>query len=197
MTMLRLFVGLALPQSYQQGLADLRRTWQPRLGPLLNWVRDGNCHVTLRFLGNVQEQFLGELKQSLDEVVFSPFTAQAKGCGTFPLRGRPRVLWLGMDRGAEQMAALAASVDRTLEPLGFAPQDRPFHAHLTLARIKPVGRAMQGDGGEGHPWPEVIARIASRPWEAFEVQRFTLWKSVLGPGGPSYTALADFGATSL
>ncbi|MBU1003893.1 MAG: RNA 2',3'-cyclic phosphodiesterase [Proteobacteria bacterium] len=195
--MLRLFTGLALPQGYQDGLAQLRRTWQPQLGPLLKLVRDGNWHVTLKYLGSVAEQDLDGVKQALAGVRFEPFTAQAGGCGTFPPRGWPRVLWVGMERGAQEMAALAASVDRALEPLGYAPQDRPFHAHLTLARINPPGRTKSAEHTQGDSWPEVIARIATRQWEAFEVQGFTLWRSVLGPGGPRYTSLVDYGATSL
>jgi len=202
---IRLFTALMLPASYQEGLGELAREWKPRLDLPSSWTRPGNWHSTLKFLGNVDEAALPRLRAALEQVVFAPFNMQAGGCGVFPPRGKPRVLWVGVVSGADETAALAEGVNRALEPLGFAPEERVFRPHLTLARLKP-GRAAEAkrrpDASAGPhekriPCSQVVEGIAARPWEAFTVRRFTLYKSVLGPDGPRYTALADFGATSM
>lgn len=145
----RCFVGLPLPQEWQDRLAVLRdhlpapgRTpaddRQPALADLLRrlrWTHPGNWHLTLRFLGNVPAPRIPELATALAQVAFAPFTLAVGRAGAFPARGAPRVVWLGLARGAKECASLAASVDAVLAPLGFAPESRPFAPHLTLARV--------------------------------------------------------------
>ncbi|BBD09725.1 RNA 2',3'-cyclic phosphodiesterase [Desulfovibrio ferrophilus] len=193
----RLFVGVALPALYQDGLAKVSSTWSPRLKSKVTWTRPANAHLTLKFLGNVAPSALDDVKHALTGVEFAPFVLQAGGCGAFPAKGRPAVLWLGLERGAEKLAKLAASVDQTLKPLGFAPEGKPFHPHLTLLRVRLDKKASQTREARSDPWPEMMEGIARERWEAFALERFTLFRSVLGPDGPRYTALVDFGATSL
>lgn len=188
MAALRLFVAFGLPASYQDRLGELAEAWRGRLRSRTSWTRPGNWHLTLKFLGDVEEQRLAEVRGALEGVAFAPITARAGGAGTFPPRGAPRVLWVGLEEGAAEIAALATAVDRALEPLGFAPETRPFRPHLTLARVRRAER---------DPWPEMVGELARTSWAGFSVNGFTLWRSVLGPTGPKYTALADFGATSV
>lgn len=204
---LRLFVGLMLPDAYQQGLESIRETWEGRLPARAAWTRPGNWHVTLKFLGNVEQDAVPDVEQALAQVPFAPFTLKAGGCGVFPQRGRPRVLWVGVTRGSRELAALADGVDHALEALGFALRDRELRPHLTLARMKyprkkDRGRERGAQKRGQEPvsragWPEVGEAVAKQRWDPVEVAQFTLFKSVLGPDGPRYTALADIGATSL
>ncbi len=145
----RCFVGLPLPREWQDRLAVLRvhlhapdRTpsddRQPALADLLcrlRWTHPGNWHLTLRFLGNVPTLRIPELTTVLAQVAFAPFTLAVGRAGAFPARGTPRVVWLGLARGGKECASLARAVNAALAPLGFAPEERPFAPHLTLARV--------------------------------------------------------------
>lgn len=191
---IRAFVALPLPQAYQDGLAAVQRDWERRLRSKLAWTRPGNWHLTLKFLGDVDEARLPALAAALGGVRWAGFTAQGAGGGFFPprpapaARGRrwqPRVLWAGLVRGAAEATALASAIEKALLPLGFPAEERLFSPHLTLARIK---------WSEPDPWDEVISDLAGRPWPEFPAAAFTLYRSELRPGGPVYTALSTFAA---
>ena len=190
MSALRLFLGLGLPPAWQDALARLEADLRPGLRSRTTWTRPGNWHLTLRFLGAVGQERLGALRQALEAVAFAPFTLRAGGAGRFPAGGAGpvRVVWVGAEQGGAELAALAAAIDAALEPLGLGPRERPFRPHLTLLRVK-------ADGGDA--WAGLIEKVARVPWPAHGVESFTLWRSVPGPDGPKYTALAGFGATSL
>jgi len=185
---LRLFVGVGVPGVYQDELGRLARVWQEKLRSRTSWTRPGNWHLTLKFLGDVNETRVAAVRRGLETVAFAPFMAQAKGAGIFPDKGPPRVIWVGLGQGAPELATLAGQVDEALGPLGLAREARPFQPHLTLCRVKHA---------RGDPWREVIGEIARSSWPGFSVESFTLWRSVLGPDGPNYSVLARFGATSM
>lgn len=182
---MRCFVGLPLPEAYQQGLEELSGALARLLRSRIAWTRPGNWHLTLAFLGEVAEARVADLRRALEGVHFSAFELQAGGAGFFPDARRPGVLWLGLVRGSAESAALARDVGRTLEPLGFAPDPRPFAAHLTLGRVR-----------ERRPddWAAAAREMEKRSWPPVAVDRFVFWQSVLGDRGPRYQALAGFGA---
>jgi len=156
----------------------------------MGWTRQGNWHLTLKFLGDVDPARLDGLKAALAGVRFAPFALRGAGGGFFPpaRAGRPaepRVLWVGLGAGAEQASRLAAAVEDALEPLGFAREARPFSPHLTLARVKRAGR---------DDWGELVAALNATAWPEIQLDRFALWRSELGQGGPTYTPLAEFAA---
>ncbi|MBN2139689.1 MAG: RNA 2',3'-cyclic phosphodiesterase [Desulfovibrionaceae bacterium] len=181
----RCFVGLPLPQAYQDALRDIQSRIRPRARSSMSWTRPGNWHLTLKFLGEVEEPGLIGLKQALCSVRFGRFFFQARGAGFFPDPRRPRVFWVGVGPGAAECGRLAGDVDRALAPLGFRPEARAFSAHLTLARIKTPA---------ADDWPALAEMAAARDWPGFEAAEFALWKSLLGPQGPTYVRLAGFAA---
>ena len=181
---LRCFIGLPLPESWQEGLARVTLRLSAELRSRISWTRPGNWHLTLKFLGEVDEPRLPELSQALRGVCFAPL-ALAVGCaGVFPQAGAPRVLWAGLAQGRDESARLAAQVEHVLAPLGFAPEARPFAPHLTLGRVR--------QAAEAEVWALVQRAVAEQPWPRATVGSFVLWRSVLGPGGPSYSRLAEF-----
>lgn len=188
MSALRLFLGVALPREWHRLLASLEADLRPGLRSRTTWPRPGNGHITLRFLGAVERERLEALGRALAGVAFGPFELGLAGAGRFPPRGAARVAWVGVGQGAARLAALAADIDTALAPLGFGPRERPYRPHLTLFRV----RADAGDA-----WEQVLEKVARVSWPAHGVDAFTLWRSVPGPNGPKYTALAGFGATSL
>ncbi len=188
--MIRLFIGLPLPEAYQQQLATLVRTWRARLRSRISWTRPGNWHVTLKFLGDTQEAALPDIRAALAGVYWSAFTLQAGDCGFFPPaaaegRASPRVLWVGLKQGASACTQLAHEIETSLAGLGIAPDARPFTPHLTLARVKHAAP---------DPWSDVSRVITTTIWPPAPAERFVLWQSMLQPQGPEYTQLADFPA---
>jgi len=203
MSTLRLFIGLPLPGSYQELLGHLRRQWRPRLRSRLSWTRPGNWHVTLKFLGDTGEAMVPALRGALASVAWAPYELQGGGGGFFPppLDGRPirpRVVWAGMQRGAQETTALAGAVQAALTPLGIAADERPFRPHLTLARVKAPAAADGRPGSDGRPsgsgWAGLLAELQRLDWPAVPVDSFTLWQSTLSPEGPTYKPLARFPA---
>jgi len=179
---MRCFVGLSLPESWQEGLARVAERLAGALASRIRWTRPGNGHLTLKFLGDVAQERLPELVQALRGVSFAPFALALGRAGVFPTGGPPRVLWAGLRLGGAESARLAAQVGQALLPLGFAPEARPFTAHLTLGRVK---EAAQGDD-----WALVERFVAEERWPVVGIDGFVLWRSVLGLGGPQYSRLA-------
>jgi RNA 2',3'-cyclic 3'-phosphodiesterase len=97
------------------------------------WTRNEQWHLTLQFLGNQAD--LDAVAGGLGALALRPGQLQVGGWGAFPSERRARVLWLGVVEGAEYLAQLAAAVGALLAPLGHEPEDRGYHAHLTLARL--------------------------------------------------------------
>jgi len=202
--MLRLFLGLPLPESYQELLRDLRNAWKKELRSKLTWTRPGNWHITLKFLGDTDDALLPELKNALTQTVWQAYLLQGGGGGFFPPSKpgqplRPRVVWAGLRQGAAETTALASAVEAALTPLGIEAQARPFRPHLTLARVKFAARedAVAGDKGANRAaggWPGLLAALQAMDWPVCSMDTFVLWQSRLEPSGPVYTPLASFPA---
>lgn len=189
--MIRTFVAVEPHASLRQALAgaqaDLRTRLQRSIGmdARIQWVKAESIHVTLKFLGDVPEERVREITAALAGPAgrHARFTVTVEGLGVFPdLRG-PRILWIGLADHDGKMASLAADVEAALEALGFAPEARPFAAHLTLARIKDraraVGLALSREG-----LLEREMRLGELPVEAL-----SLMKSELRPSGAVYSEL--------
>jgi RNA 2',3'-cyclic 3'-phosphodiesterase len=137
-------------------------------------------HLTLQFLGNRVD--FAAVAAALEPLALRGATVQLGTAGAFPSERRGRVLWLGVSEGDALLVQLAAAVGALLEPVGYPPEARPYHAHLTLARLKapvdlrPVVAAL-GPGPVG------------RPWKAGEV---VLFQSKTGRGGAEYIPRARF-----
>lgn len=135
------------------------------------WADRGLWHVTLVFLGEVDEAGLPRLRRELAGAATgrAPFTVRLAGAGTFPEHGRPQILWVGLDGEVDRLTGLARAVRRAARRGRVAVERRPFHPHLTVGRWRPAGPADRGvvDALAGHAGPE------------FAVDRFTLFRSHL------------------
>lgn len=179
----RCFVGIPLPDSYQEIMGEVIREWKGSLRSKISWTKVGNWHITLFFLGSLSEGQIGEIRSALAEVKMERFSLQAGGGGFFPNPKKPRVIWVGLLEGANKSARLADKVLGSLQPLGFEKEKKPFAAHLTLGRIK---QARQDD------WPNLLHYLNGLSWPEISIDRFVLWKSELRPQGPTYTALQEY-----
>lgn len=177
----RTFVALPLPESSQRSLKGFEDHWRGRLHSRLSWTRPGNWHLTLRFLGEVED--MEGVVRALHAVRQEPGQFQPAGAGFFPSRRRPRVAWLGVKQGQEQVMRLAARVSAALETAGFAPEGRQFRPHLTLARIR---------RDRGDDWATLAHAVETWAWPAVHMDEFVLYKSEPGPEGPGYSRLKSY-----
>jgi 2'-5' RNA ligase len=186
MRTLRAFVAVPLGEEVVQSAArlsaDLRRKLAEQ-GLSAKWVLPANLHLTVRFLGEIDEAQVPAVGEALGPLVerHASFLVTLRGLGCFPDAQRPAVLWAGIDQGLQQLERLAAELNQALDRLGFPEQDRPFHPHLTLARSR-----------RGAPPPDLSAVVAEHAAEELGstvVREVVLFQSTLRPKGPLYQAV--------
>ncbi|HQI80583.1 MAG TPA: RNA 2',3'-cyclic phosphodiesterase [Deltaproteobacteria bacterium] len=173
--MIRTFVALPIPDEIKASLDAAVGVLRGR-NPGVRWVRPEGLHITLKFLGDIEEHTVAPLCADLDVAARTcpvPSLSLA-GLGAFPGLKRPRVVWVGLAGDMEHLVALASAVDRACARHGIAPEKRPFSGHITLGRLKTPTVVDLGIGS------------VSGQFSASEVR---LYRSVLTPGGAQYTVL--------
>jgi RNA 2',3'-cyclic 3'-phosphodiesterase len=183
----RLFVAVPLSEAARAAVADVVeriRAGEPE-GRGVRWVRLEGLHITLRFLGPTPEARIGDVAAAVAGAAagIAPFGVRIAGADAFPPVGRPRTLWLDLDRGVDDLAALAARLDDALADAGWERERRPFRAHLTLARA---------DGVRAGPATVTALRAAAAEL-AIEspIERVVLFESITGSGRARYVGRAD------
>jgi RNA 2',3'-cyclic 3'-phosphodiesterase len=186
----RLFISLDLPPAIKQAAAAV----QERLREVqaddglhgkwnVSWTRPEGMHLTLKFLGEVEGERVTEIQAALMEAgrALRPITIQIEGLGGFPSSRAPRVIWLGIKEPIGDLVRIQKRVDEVLAPLGFLPEPRDFHPHLTLGRIKsPKGR-------------ETLAKALEDQKADYlgewMLEELDLMRSTLRPGGAVYAKI--------
>jgi RNA 2',3'-cyclic 3'-phosphodiesterase len=179
---MRAFIAIKLPEDV---LSELPRV-QDRLrqsGVEASWVRPGGIHLTLKFLGEVDESQQGEIFDAIRKAAagISRFRIAVAGAGAFPNSRNARVIWLGITGDLAPLATLHAAIEEVMAGLGFKREDRKFTPHLTLARIR-----------QGRPQSKLqtaLEEIRDTGLPAFEVAGVSFMKSDLLPSGAVYTEL--------
>ena len=138
---IRCFIAIELDEAVRKELDRLQNRLQRRLNSLdtsIKWVRPENIHLTLKFLGDVQDDVIADICSAVSMAVAGvvPFDFELANCGCFPPGGSARVLWTGITDGSKELQSLQTAVENHLEMLDFPPEGRKFTPHLTLARIK-------------------------------------------------------------
>jgi 2'-5' RNA ligase len=182
----RAFLALDPPPEILRRIADIQAALKRDIRGALSWVRPEGIHLTLKFFGDIARDDVRAISEvvAAQAVCARPLNLEAKGLGVFPDAGRPRVLWLRIGGEVERLIALQRAVDGGLETCGFAREQRPFKAHLTLARVK----SQQGLCGFGG----ALAARGSQSAGAFTAAGLTLFRSELTPKGAIYTTLGHF-----
>lgn len=178
MDKIRTFIALTLPEGVRQVLGAISQELAPQVPEeSVKWVTPERMHLTLRFLGDTPVDKLDDVAGGLDTVATAnaPFTLHLDQLGCFPSERRPRVIWVGVRGATEEAAALKEAIDRMLAPLGWEPEERSFHPHLTLGRVKRQHRQV------ALPWG---SPVVSQP---IPVDAVHLIESRLRPDGPVYT----------
>lgn len=192
--MIRAFVAVELPDELKKTIAQVQAQIKGRIAreippeARIQWVRPDSMHLTLKFLGDIEETQVESIRQALaSRVITVPgFLVEVVSLGVFPDLRMPRVFWVGLSDQPGHLQGLlhlAEQVETSLETLGFLRESRPFNPHLTLARIKErsreVGKVLSDSGILKHE-----TRLGSLP-----VERVSLMRSDLKPSGAVYTKL--------
>jgi RNA 2',3'-cyclic 3'-phosphodiesterase len=180
---MRLFVAADIPEDVRSAIGALVENLRP-VCRSARWVRVEGLHVTLKFIGEIAPEKAEAIKTALAAVPLAgPIAMNFHGLGFFPNERRPRVLWAGIDAGAE-LAALAAAVETSLVPLGIPREQRAFSPHLTLARFEsPRGLDLLR---------AAIEAAGPLAFGGATAREFHLYQSILKRGGAEYTRVATF-----
>lgn len=197
--MIRAFLAVELSQALQAELAtiqqELKRSLEAKMqgGTRISWAQPTSIHLTLKFLGDMDEQMIDRLRAALEEVIGSQIAVNVplERLGVFPHSHSPRVLWVGpseqweREAEAKRVAEIHVAIEQACEGLNFLRATRPFSPHLTVARIKMrerhVGVALAKSGVLDRPLSLSSLAIAS----------VVLMQSELKSTGSVYTKLWD------
>jgi 2'-5' RNA ligase len=181
---IRTFIAVELPQEIQGKLGQFQSDFKESV-PDVRWTKYGNIHLTLKFLGDVPLSKIDKIGEALRKVAarFPSFTMSLAGIGAFPNSRKPRVIWVGVKKGADELKDIARAIESFMKRLGFPPEKRRFSPHLTVGRIRhlknPVAMAEALDKSE-------VGELGE-----FTVKRISLIKSQLDPAGSIYTTLTE------
>lgn len=194
---MRLFVALDLRDDVRRALGNLMARLKPTC-PDARWVRPEGMHVTLKFIGHAVQtgdtEKLDAVRGALAEVHSDrPVEMSFRGVGFFPNASRPRVVWCGV-QASDNLARLAANIDRVLEPLGISREDRTFMPHLTLARFKPArpDKRSRSNRFGSEALQSAAAEMADRDFGSARETEFHLFESITKPGGSEYRKLESY-----
>jgi 2'-5' RNA ligase len=185
---MRIFVGVELPEPVRDAaVAEIERlrSCVRRGAPAfkLRWVAPSSLHLTLWFLGELTDAACDAVQGAMSEPwLTGSFRLQLGGAGMFPDRGLPRILWLGLREGADGCRSLRDELASRFAKLGITPESREYSPHLTVARVKDVGRP------DLAPVRGCIASVGSLTGSGV-VSRVTLFESRLAPAGSQYEPL--------
>ena len=135
----RVFIAIELPSAVRKSLSDHIQRLRDALPDVhASWSREENLHLTLKFLGNTPVAKIEALSQTAQRAAgrFQPFDLIVGRCRAFPPRGQPRVLWIGIEDLTGELTKLYRALEDECATAGFAREQRPFHPHLTIARLR-------------------------------------------------------------
>ncbi len=176
---MRCFIALNLPKDVKDYLFDFQRKLKTK-DAKINWVAKKNLHITLKFLGEINEDKLVKIKERLKKINFKKIKGNLDKIGFFPDIEEPHSLWVGL-KPEENIVRLAQNIDE--ETLDLVASEQQFVAHLTLGRVKTIQKKI--------PFLALLKplKIEKLP---FTLESFTLYKSTLTSQGPIYEEIETY-----
>lgn len=178
---MRTFIAIEIPSEIKSALAALQDELR-RAGADVSWTKPENIHLTLKFLGEVDEGRIGEIEEvcAASAAGFQPFTLSLNDMGVFPNARQPRVLWAGLAGEIEKAAGMQRRLEAGLALIGFEREEKAFRPHLTIGRLKSNKKTR-----------ELLALAGARrlPALSFTVGEIVVMKSELHPAGARYTPI--------
>lgn len=179
--MTRLFIALELPEEIKERLVACCGGVEGA-----RWQSAGQMHLTLRFIGEVNQPQKLDIRAALSSISFPPFEVTLDGVGLFGKARKPRALWVGV-KNAEPLKHLHEKIDQSLAAAGFQPEERKFTPHVTLARFR---------GGRANRLEDFLEHYAGLSLPAFQVSSLALFSSHLSHNGAQYRIEESYPAHS-
>ena len=178
---MRTFIAIELPNGIKNQIGQVQAPLKETKA-FVSWVKPGNIHVTLKFLGEVPEEKIDQVFSATEKAVEGAkrFTMSLKGMGAFPDFRRPRVIWVGAGSGTEELSQIANKIEEEMEKIGFPREKRGFSPHFTIGRVKSpknIEKLME------------LVKSSDFQTEKIEVNEVVVMKSQLHPAGAIYTPL--------
>jgi 2'-5' RNA ligase len=189
MDKIRTFIAIELDESIKDGLTRLQEGLKGEVPQgSVRWVRPASIHLTLKFLGDVPADQIGEITRALERSCqgFAPFSLTCGGLGCFPNLKRPRVVWVGVHEETGTLAQLQKAIEANVAPLGYPTEKRKFSPHLTLGRVQ-----RRVSSSDLHRLGEQVGSSEIGTLGQMEVRSVNLMRSDLRPSGAVYTRLAE------
>jgi len=180
---IRCFIAIELSPDIKQALGRIEAELEKNISGV-KWVKPENIHLTLKFLGSIDKETVEGIKKILDDIAGGarPFKIRLSAAGAFPDPSRPRVIWVGIDEGKDESTRLADGIEEKAAALGIEKESRPFHPHLTLARVKFI----KDKDAVKRALPSLKV-----PQAEMTADKITLFRSTLMGAGPVYTAIHE------
>lgn len=183
-----MFVALELPPPLKKALADVRHRLPVGPARAIRWIPPDGIHLTLRFLGDIDPGRVPAITSGVAAAAGQTgrFWLELGAAGTFPPEGAPRVFWVGLKGELQRLAGLQGRVEGALASIGFEPDRRPFHPHLTVGRIGSRTRTREALDARS-----AFLRVPVEPGQRFDLKAVALWRSHLREDGAVYEQLAS------
>ena len=188
MEQIRSFIAIELPGELKSGLSQLQAQLKAAGHAPVKWVDPYSSHLTLKFLGNIAADRVGEITRVMEAAAreISPFHLEVRGLGAFPNLRRVQVVWVGVGGEVEQLGQLQRSIESGLAPLGFAPESREFRPHLTIARLRE-----RASLDERQSFGQIIGSTGFETVYRFGVDSVNMMRSQLTREGAIYTRISS------
>jgi len=176
---MRTFIAVGISSEARERIAQIQAEFRS-VGPDVKWVEPENLHITLKFLGEVEKERLLEVieKTKLGVGEISNFKVHLSGLGTFPSVKSPRIVWVGVSQGKDELRRLSEGIEENLSHLGFPKEKRGFSAHLTIGRVRsPKGK---------EKLVKKIEELEATDVGEFPVDKVLVMESQLSSKGPTY-----------
>ncbi|MFH1478483.1 MAG: RNA 2',3'-cyclic phosphodiesterase [Candidatus Omnitrophota bacterium] len=184
MNTIRAFIAVEIPLAIKEKLSllisDLKKS-----NANVKWVGIEGLHFTLKFLGDIEKDKVGDISKELKKISSSSsiFSVKFSKIGAFPNMNKPRVIWLGISQGENNLISLNKKIELSMEELGFQKEGREYKAHLTLGRVRSFENISQ--------LAKIINSLKIHIKGSVEINKIVLYQSTLTPKGAIYTPLSD------
>jgi len=184
---MRAFIAIELPQEIKDALARLQADLKKSEADV-KWVKPGNIHLTLKFLGEIDQNSVLSVTGALQEACrkILPFTLALSSLGAFPKINFPRVIWIGVGEGDKETKNLAKALEEELVKIGIPREDKAFSTHITIGRVRSAknNRILATQ-------LQTFEDYLSGKTKEVKISKITFFKSTLTPCGPLYEALQE------
>lgn len=188
MEKIRAFIAIELPEEVKADLSSVQSRLRPERHPYVKWVSVDGVHLTLKFLGNIDQEKVSPIAEAMAGAAqrVSPFRLEVGGLGAFPNLRRPQVVWIAVEGEVEKLASLQRAIDHSLVTLGFSPETRSFTPHLTLGRLRE-----RASTEERRRMGEALLAAKGEEVVPFRVTEISLMRSTLTPRGAIYNRICS------